>query len=294
VFVVAHGDSTQPDHLATSLAAQGALPASTVTDDMPLEPGRIYVASSDRHLELRGDRVAARLGPLENGFRPSIDVLFRSAAASRGAASTAAVLLSDRRDDGVLGLRAVRRAGGVTFVERPAEGEGVLLAQEVAPAEEAEHVLPREELVARLVALATAGHPPAPHVGAPANAGLRAAVDWVCPECGGPLTETEEGDDVRFTCRVGHAFSPWALVSRHDVALERALWVAARALGERVSIYARMLHDLDQRGLPTLRREYDTRLAEARDAVSVLEQLLLRSLLRPSGDGPATKRPSDP
>src|SRR5438067_5091029 len=54
-----------------------------------------------------------------------------------------------------------------------------------------------------------------------------------CPECGGALWEQKEGLLVRFTCQVGHAYSPESLVTEQGRALETALWSALRALEER-------------------------------------------------------------
>jgi two-component system chemotaxis response regulator CheB len=77
----------------------------------PLAPGSAYLAPDDRHLGVRGGRVVLSDELPQGGFRPSGSALFASAAGAFGA-GTLAVILTGMGDDGVTGLRAVRRAGG--------------------------------------------------------------------------------------------------------------------------------------------------------------------------------------
>ena len=71
----------------------------------------VYLAPDDRHLGVRDARVALSDGPPDGGFRPSGTALF-AAAAREYRAATLAVILTGMGEDGVAGLRAVRRAGG--------------------------------------------------------------------------------------------------------------------------------------------------------------------------------------
>jgi two-component system, chemotaxis family, protein-glutamate methylesterase/glutaminase len=52
----------------------------------------------------------------------------------------------------------------------------------------------------------------------------------------GPLYETREGKLIKFNCQIGHSFSPESLTAAHTDALECALWIAVRALNERVAL----------------------------------------------------------
>jgi two-component system chemotaxis response regulator CheB len=63
---------------------------------------------------------------------------------------------------------------------------------------------------------------------------------FVCPECSGTLFEIEETKEVRYRCRVGHAYSPKTFEASHREELEAALWTAARALEESASLARRM------------------------------------------------------
>lgn len=79
-------------------------------------PGHVYVAPADKHLVVRGERLAINDGPAVNGQRPSGNILLRSMAESLGAHSIG-VVLTGMGDDGAEGLLAIRHAGGYTIAE---------------------------------------------------------------------------------------------------------------------------------------------------------------------------------
>jgi two-component system chemotaxis response regulator CheB len=112
----AHGTSALPHILKRS----GPLPATTARNGDPLEHGRILVAPSDQHILIRDGRITLTDGPTENGHRPAVNALFRSAALVAGPA-VAGVLLSGVLDDGVAGLAAIAARGGTVVVQDPAE-----------------------------------------------------------------------------------------------------------------------------------------------------------------------------
>ena len=111
-----------PGREADILARAGALPAALARDGDRVSPGRILVAAPDHHLVVEGDRVRVTRGARENLHRPSIDVLFRSAAVAWGPA-VIAVLLSGMLDDGTAGLWSVKRRGGYALVQDAEDAE---------------------------------------------------------------------------------------------------------------------------------------------------------------------------
>lgn len=104
--------------LAEILNRVGPLPCRPAADGEPLRAGEVVVAPPDRHLVISDGLAKLTVGPQENGHRPSVDVLFRSAAAARDG-RVVGVVLSGTRDDGTAGLAAIKANGGSAIVQDP-------------------------------------------------------------------------------------------------------------------------------------------------------------------------------
>ena len=109
VVVALHMPPGAPSVLAKILDRSGPLPACSAVDGMRLKPGQIHVAVPDHHLLIEDHRAVLSAGPTENGYRPAINALFRSAALAYGPRAIG-LLLSGVLDDGVLGAAAIRSA----------------------------------------------------------------------------------------------------------------------------------------------------------------------------------------
>ena len=106
-FLVAmHISPDNPGILPTLLTRVGTFRAEHPLDREPIKPRTIYVAPPDVHLLLKAGHLRLTNGPTENGHRPAIDPLFRTAARARDG-RTLGVILSGALDDGTRGLRAI-------------------------------------------------------------------------------------------------------------------------------------------------------------------------------------------
>jgi len=293
VFVVLHVSAGQPSALPEILDRAGPLPASVPTDGQPFERGRIYVAPPDLHLMLEPDAVRVVHGPKENRHRPSVDVLFRSAARAYGPRVIGGVL-SGSLDDGTAGLVAVKIRGGVAIVQDPAEAFSAEMPKNAMRYIEVDHVAPARSIGKLLSGLtrervdtATAAPPTTEMIQETQIARLDPAelsndqkpgVQSVvaCPDCRGVLWEIQEGDLLRFRCRTGHAYSPETLFQAEDEGVEQALWEALRALEERVALRRRLARQARERRLHSLAADFEKRVSELESAVGGLRQLLLK------------------
>jgi two-component system, chemotaxis family, protein-glutamate methylesterase/glutaminase len=118
IFVVLHMPGNARSMLAHILSRAGPLPATAAEDGQEPVPGRIYVAPPNRHLLLERGRIRVLVGPAENGSRPAIDPLFRSAAHAYGN-RVIGVVLSGSLEDGSAGLQTIKRHGGLAVVQDP-------------------------------------------------------------------------------------------------------------------------------------------------------------------------------
>jgi two-component system chemotaxis response regulator CheB len=265
VFVALHMPPYLKTLLPEILDREGPLRATEAEDGEPIEERRIYVARAGSHLILDRGRVRVSQGPKENGYRPSVDVLFRSAARAYGP-QVIAVTLSGLLDDGAAGAIAVKQRGGIVVVQAlddatfpdmpratleavgtadysvPISELAMLLAMLVrtsAPAEEA-FPLPLEMQVEDDIAHGAESD-------AEVSSLLGDASAFSCPECGGVLWDLSTEDVQRFRCQVGHAFSAVHLFHAQEAKLQQRLWAAVRALREH-ALLARQIQQASARG----------------------------------------------
>lgn len=104
--------------LVSYLQARCLLPVSEAEDKEAIEPGRVFLAPADYHLLVEPGGFALSIDAPVQYSRPSIDVLFETAADAYGESSVA-VLLTGANDDGCRGVCQVKRRGGLTLVQDP-------------------------------------------------------------------------------------------------------------------------------------------------------------------------------
>jgi two-component system chemotaxis response regulator CheB len=105
--------------LSAMLGRHSALEVSEVADKDPIEPGHVYIAPPDYHLYVEQGSFALDVDDAVQYSRPSVDVLFDSAADVYGERLTA-VILTGANNDGAYGIKRVKRRGGLTIAQDPA------------------------------------------------------------------------------------------------------------------------------------------------------------------------------
>src|SRR5215203_349389 len=291
ILVVLHVPASGASALPRILERAGTLPVDVAVTNQELQQGRIVFAPPDRHLVVEDNHLLTSRGPRENGHRPAIDVLFRSAARACGP-RVIAVVLSGSLDDGTAGAIAVKERGGLVLVQDPADAAYPSMPEstikhvevtEIATAAELSAIVgrlcrtpatPNEEIavpdlvmaeveMAGLGDLSTAEHEPARQ---PAGLG--------CPECHGALFKIENGGLLRFRCRLGHAWSWHALLLEQGQALENALWMALRTLEEKAGLSLQLAERAAARGSAWSHERFTEQAHEAVRSAALVRRLL--------------------
>ncbi|MFP4635622.1 MAG: chemotaxis response regulator protein-glutamate methylesterase [Nitriliruptoraceae bacterium] len=161
VLIVQHMPPMFTRLLAERLDTQTPLRVREAGDGQPLAAGEVLIAPGGRHLEVSGDApadVVTRLSdaPPENSCRPSVDVLFRSAAAAFEG-HTLAVVLTGMGADGLKGAERIRQAGGTVLAQDHATSVVWGMPGAVAEAGLAEELLPLAEIAPRIGGRVAAG-----------------------------------------------------------------------------------------------------------------------------------------
>ncbi len=301
IFVVRHGDASD-GQLVDILSSGTLLSIDRARDMEPIVPGKVYIASSDRHMLVESGHIRLVRGPRENSARPAIDPLFRSAALAYGTRAIA-VVLSGQLDDGTAGLLAMKDRGRTAVIQDPTD---VTLPSMPKSAEAHVAVDYRcaigqiGPLISALVAESTA---PANRISsaAPRNNWARTIelkhyvcrtgvaltdLDWwnelvilsglTCPECQGVLGEVRDCRVLRFRCQTGHAYSAMTLLKALAMTSEAAVSASLRALAQESELANRLAVPPDQ-------AENATALSKLASGItsSVLElRTMLQSQLR--------------
>ncbi|WP_433271960.1 chemotaxis protein CheB [Actinosynnema sp. CS-041913] len=290
VAVVLHLPAGGTSALPAILQRSGRLPAVSAKHGMPLRPGRIHVAPADHHLLVVEGAVHLSHGPTENGHRPAVDALFRSAAADRGA-GVIGVVLSGALDDGAAGMVAIANRGGLTIVQDPEEALYAGMPSAALRHVSVDHVLPAGKMGAVLRDAVGVEVPDGDdssrmlrlEAAFAANDGgadprevneLGRPSDFSCPDCQGTLVELEV-DGSRFRCQVGHGWTAEALLDAQGVTLEKALWTALRTLEEKANLARRMCADARARGSDLLVQRFQRTEEESTAAADVLRNHLM-------------------
>jgi two-component system chemotaxis response regulator CheB len=291
VLVVVHIAPVE-NKLATVLSRRSTLPVTQAIDGEVLETGRVYLAAPDHHLLVDDGHVRVVRGARENGHRPAIDPLFRSAAAARGG-GVVAVVLTGSLDDGAAGSAAVSKLGGHVLVQDPDEAAHPSMPLNAIAVDNPDAILPLTRIpdaIAHLLSevATTKAHPVERDKREAEYAALEDTVatdpsfavvaPFACPSCGGALWEAPD-NEFRFRCRIGHAFGAEGLLLEKSEQLDRALAEALRALEERAELSRRMAKRLHEQGLARrATRQKEIESESLRHALVIRNVLLNRNV----------------
>jgi two-component system chemotaxis response regulator CheB len=256
IFVVVHmSKHSQADILCRQFQRSTSYECLVAADWEPITAGKIYLAPADRHLFIKPGSIRLTDGPHENRWRPSIDVLFRSAAVAYGV-KVVGIILSGLLDDGTSGMLAIKKSGGTCIVQEPGEAEyddmprsvlnhvevdyralvndmGYIIDEILAQPEKDMLPIPDEvRLEAKITERMISSIDEMEKIGSHSN--------YTCPDCGGGLWKIKNENPVRYRCHTGHVYTENALVEKQNEALEESLWISVRMLEERRNLFLNM------------------------------------------------------
>jgi two-component system, chemotaxis family, protein-glutamate methylesterase/glutaminase len=145
IVIVQHRGKTADDAFASLLNKDTPLSVSEPNDKEALEPGHVYIAPSDYHLLVEPGSLALSTDAPVNYARPSIDVLFESAAEAYGSA-VIGVILTGANADGVHGAARITERGGVIIVQDPTTAEASAMPEAAIAASAFSHIVPLAEI----------------------------------------------------------------------------------------------------------------------------------------------------
>jgi two-component system chemotaxis response regulator CheB len=151
ILVVQHRHRRSGELLASHLRQHSRLPVADATDKEWIRPGAVYLAPADYHLLIdRRGELSLSLEAAVAWSRPSIDVLFESAAEAYGPA-VAAVVLTGANDDGARGAARIHQRGGLVVVQDPSTAEAPEMPRAAIAAAAVDRILPLERIGPYLV-----------------------------------------------------------------------------------------------------------------------------------------------
>lgn len=291
IFLVIHVAPSTPSMLPAILSRRTKFKATHPKHGEEFHPGNIYVAPPDYHMLIKGNQVLLDHGPRENRHRPSIDPLFRSAAMHHGA-RVIGIILTGSLDDGTAGLKAVKSCGGVAVVQHPEDAQWPSMPESALRSVDVDHCVPISKmagLLQELIGMPVPKQPPGvdcEQIAAETvvkhkittlddmQAEFGPPNGFACPECSGPIWEISQGKHKHFRCLVGHQFSPQSFLEEETNALERALWVAVKALEERVVLLSRLAERSDSIGQHLSSEQFRSRARESEENAETVRRIL--------------------
>ena len=276
LFITLHMFGRNEILLPDLLNAVSPLRASLAVDGERIENGRIYVAPPDYHMVFTPDTVHLEHGPREGLQRPSINVMFRSAATVFGE-RTAGVVLTGMLDDGAAGLWHILQHGGATIVQEPEEAAYRSMPESAIRGLNVQYILRLKEMAPLLTRLSMGERRETqlqPEVSQSVAASVNAPLTrQACPECGGVMKLEQRGGTKEYVCHVGHRLGLQSMIADKTDVVERSMWTALSQSEELLELLQQSKEDLD----PAARASLDAEIAGRREDMQRLRAVVQRS-----------------
>ncbi|RYY57703.1 MAG: chemotaxis protein CheB [Chitinophagaceae bacterium] len=289
IFVPHLSSEQSGEYLVHRISRCTSIPCSLAEDGKLLAGGEIIIAIPDYHVLVKPGLISLSHGATENGWRPAIDVAFRSAAVGYREKTTG-IILSGLLRDGTSGMAAIQAWGGATIVQSPDEAEYRDMPQSVLDALRVDRVLPVREIGR---ALADLRQEPRERLPIPEGVFQEARLseknattvedvkklgmqsDLTCPDCGGILWEIRDGGIERYRCYTGHSFTMPDLDEHQNGKLELALWSSLRMMEEKKNLLMKMkAQESRRKGQVFSTGTLDMRLGELEQHMAQLRTVL--------------------
>jgi two-component system chemotaxis response regulator CheB len=210
---------SNPDILISGFQRHTELHCQIAFDGAQLVRGNLYLAPPDHQLMVKNNTLLLTQGPHENRYRPSIDVLFRSAAVNYGHRSIG-IILTGLLEDGTSGMSAIHRSGGICIIQDPREAEFSDMPSSVMHHIAVDYLDELENIPSIVRQLVESPLPPQKEI--PSDLQVEAHItekmmshidqlkeiadrsDFVCPDCGGGLWALKDDPNHRYRCHTGH------------------------------------------------------------------------------------------
>ncbi len=276
------------DVLFQRLQKHTALPCKIAEDGMLIEKGVIYLAPPDYHMLLGKGHLIIGKGAPENRWRPSINNLFRSAAAVYNS-SVIGIILTGLLDDGTAGMSNIKRAGGIAIVQDPNEADhpdmplsvldnvavdyteslskmGVLLKEIISNTVPKSVAVPEDVIIEAQIDQRVSTRVD--------NLAQFDKTDVNCPDCGGGLYVTQKEHPAHYRCHVGHSFTDRELLIRVSEVMENTFWTSLRMMEERRTLLLKLAQKDRERGYNSTAQLHQERAEEMEVHINNLKQIL--------------------
>lgn len=298
VFVVLHiTKMSLSEVLVSRLQNLTSYTCKLAEDGEPIKSNHVYLSPPEVHLLVTKGKVILGNGPSENRWRPSIDMLFRSAAAAYDS-RVIGIILTGLMQDGTAGMDAIRRSGGTLIVQDPKEADypdmplsvlqnmdvdytvsvtkiGAILSEktgdELPPKKEVPHDIAVEAELSQKIAIS---------IDALAEVGKHSP--FSCPDCGGHLYFLNSENIEHYKCHVGHSYTEGELLFQMTNSLEATLWVALRMMEERRLLLDKMSREERGKGWVHSAEQKQVRSAEMKTHIEQLKELLFATKAAPA------------